>query len=232
MLEVPDSPLLYSTPPTGSGAVTLHEDRTLLIRRQFLTAALATAALPLVPAFAQEEAEAAALPDMVLGDPDAPIEIIEYASMTCPHCATFHTGTLPELKAQWIDTGKAKLVFREFPLDRLALVASAVARCAGPDHYFGFIDVLFETQSTWARAEDPIAAIKQIVRMGGLDPAMVDTCMENQEIIDGIIAVRLEGEQTWDIRSTPSIIINGELHAGDVSFEEIDALLKAAEGDG
>ena len=169
---------------------------------------------------------------MILGNPEAPIEIIEYASMTCPHCAAFHNDTLPQLKAEWIDTGRARLIFREFPLDRLAVVASAVARCSGPDHYFGFIDVLFETQSTWARAEDPVEAIKQIVRMGGLDPAMVDTCMADSVVIDGIIATRIHGEQNYEIKSTPSIIIDGELHAGDMSYEELDAMLREIEDNG
>ncbi len=201
----------------------------MLIRRQFLAAALVAAALPFVSAQAQD---AEPLPDMVLGNPDAPIEIIEYASMTCPHCAAFHNDTMPQLKEEWIDTGRAKLVFREFPLDRLAVVASAVARCAGPEHYFGFIDVLFETQGTWARAEDPIEAIKQIVRMGGLDPAMVDTCISDSGMIDGVIATRLYGEQNYEIKSTPSFIIDGEVHAGDLSYEEMNALLSDLEDNG
>lgn len=185
--------------------------------------------MPLVFAHAQD---AEPLPDMVLGNPDAPIEIIEYASMTCPHCATFHNDTMPQLKAEWLDTGRAKLVFREFPLDRLAVMASAVARCSGPDHYFGFIDVLFETQPTWARAEDPVGAIKQIVRMGGLDPAMVDACVADSAVIDGVIATRIHGEQNYDIQSTPSFVIDGEVHGGDMSFEEMDAILSDLEDNG
>lgn len=206
----------------------------MLIRRQFLAAALVAAALPFVsaPFVSARAQDAEPLPDMVLGNPDAPIEIIEYASMTCPHCAAFHNDTMPQLKEEWIDTGRAKLVFREFPLDRLAVVASAVARCAGPEHYFGFIDVLFETQNTWARAEEPIDAIKQMVRMGGLDPAMVDTCISDSGMIDGVIATRLYGEQNYEIKSTPSFIIDGEVHAGDLTYEEMDALLSELEDNG
>jgi len=205
----------------------------LLKRRQFLAAALVTAGLPLVSARAQEASgEPEPLPDMVLGDPAAPIEIIEYASMTCPHCATFHRETLPELKQAYIDAGKAKLVFREFPLDRLALAAAAVARCAGEERYFSFIDVLFETQERWATAEDPIGTIKQIVHMGGLEPGMVDSCLADQEVIDGILAVRLAGDEQYDIESTPSFIIGGEVHSGSLTFEELDALLQAAGGQG
>jgi len=165
------------------------------------------------------------LPDMIMGDPDAQVEIIEYSSMTCPHCAAFHTQTLPTIKERYIDTGKAKLVFREFPLDRVALTASAVARCAGEDRYFSFVDVLFRTQDQWAHAEDTIGELKKIVRMGGLDPAMVDACLEDQAIIDGILAVRLNGDETYTIRSTPTFIINGDSHPGQMTVEEFEAVL-------
>ena len=176
--------------------------------------------------------EGAPLPDMVLGDPDAPIEIIEYASMTCPHCAAFHMQTLPRLVSHYIEPGRAKLVFREFPLDRVALEVAAVARCAEPEHFFGFIDVLLETQSSWARAEDAMAEVKRILRMGGLDPALVDRCRSDEATIDAIIATRIQGTETYGVRSTPSLVINGELHSGGHSYEDLDAVLRALEGDG
>ena len=199
-----------------------NEDWTLITRRHVFFAAAAVAATPLLirSAWAQE-----ALPDMVMGDPEAPVEIIEYSSMTCPHCAVFHTETLPTIKERYIDTGKAKLVFREFPLDRVALNASAVARCAGPDSYFSFVDVLFRTQVQWSHAEDPTAELKKIVHMGGLDPAMVDACLEDQSIIDGILAVRLNGDQTYEIRSTPTFIINGDSYSGEMTVEQFEEVL-------
>lgn len=186
-------------------------------------AAAAVAAAPLMSrlAWAQE-----LLPDMIMGDPDAPIEIIEYSSMTCPHCAAFQAQTLPAIKERYLDTGKAKLIFREFPLDRVALSASALARCAGPDRFFAFVDVLFRTQDQWAHAEDPTEELKKIVRMGGLDPDMVDSCLADESIIDGILAVRLNGDETYAIRSTPTFIINGESHPGQMTVEEFEAILK------
>jgi protein-disulfide isomerase len=199
----------------------------LLKRRQFITAVAATAALPLVGVRAQDSAP---LPDMILGDPNAPIEIIEYSSMTCPHCAAFHVNTLPELKAQYLDTGRAKLVFREFPLDRVALGVSVIARCMGEERFFDFIDVMFRTQEQWSRSDDPIGEIKKIVRMGGQDPDMVDACLEDQALIDGVLAVRLAGGEQYDISSTPTFIVDGENVPGNMSFEKFDDLLRDLEG--
>lgn len=205
----------------------------MLKRRQFLAAALATAAVPVIRAGADSstttDTQAQPLPDMVLGDPKAPITIIEYASMTCPHCADFEEHTFPELKKAYIDTGKAKLIFREFPLDRLALMAAAVARCSGPDHFFGFVRTLFHTQKDWVRSSDPIGEIKKIVRMGGLDPNMVDTCLKDQSVIDGILAVRLEADKKYKVDATPTFVINGDVYSGAMSFEEMDKILKQHE---
>src|SRR6185312_15839778 len=102
--------------------------------------------------------------DHVLGKADAPITITEYASLTCPHCAEFDRDTLPKIKKNWIDTGKAKLVYRDFPLDQLALRAAMLARCAPPDRYFAFINTLFQSQDTWARSSDPEQALERIGR--------------------------------------------------------------------
>ena len=101
----------------------------------------------------------------ILGNPDAPVTIIEYASLTCPHCAQFHTEVLPELKERYIDPGKVRLIYRDFPLDQMALAAAALAHCAGPERYFSMLDVLFETQSNWAQADDPITAIKRLGKL-------------------------------------------------------------------
>ncbi len=202
-----------------------NEDRKLITRRHVVHAAAAVAVTPLVGKLAWAQ-DVAPLPDMIMGDPDAPIEIIEYSSMTCPHCAAFHTETLPAIKENYLDTGKAKLVFREFPLDRVALTASAVARCIGEDGFFPFVDVLFRTQATWASSQDPVGEMKKLIRMSGKDPALVDACLEDQAVIDGILAVRLEGDQTYDIRSTPTFIINGDSHPGHMSVEEFEAVLE------
>src|SRR5689334_23792973 len=111
--------------------------------------------------------------DHVLGKADAPVTIIEYASLTCPHCAAFDRETLPKLKEKWIDTGKAKLVYRNFPFDKPALQAAMIAACAPSDRYFNFIDVLFQQQQQWATAQDPVAALTRIAKLGGLSDAQV-----------------------------------------------------------
>src|SRR5271168_4105284 len=115
--------------------------------------------------------------DHVLGKADAPITIIEYASLTCPHCAEFNKEVLPEVKAKYIETGKAKLIYRDFPLDQWALRASVLARCAPADKYFGFVDVLFQNQVTWATAKDPMAALEKIGMLGGVSSAQFSACM-------------------------------------------------------
>ena len=102
------------------------------------------------------EGAAAEPQEQILGDPDAPVTIIEYASLTCPHCAQFHNEVLPELKERYIAPGKVRLIYRDFPLDQVALAAAALAHCDGSDRYFSMLDVLFETQRNWARADDPI----------------------------------------------------------------------------
>lgn len=164
--------------------------------------------------------------DRILGDPAAPITVIEYASLTCPHCATFHTQTLPQLKSSYIDKGQVRLVFRDFPLDRLALKASMLARCVPEDRYFAMLDVLFRSQSEWSRAADPIAALSQIGRTAGLDQATIDACLEDQAVQDDIVAGIQAAQAEFQIESTPTIIVNGQKHAGALSFEEMDRILQ------
>lgn len=183
------------------------------------------AALALAWALLAAPARAATVEEQVLGDPAAPVTIIEYASLTCPHCAAFHHSTLPALKERYIDTGKVKLVYRDFPLDQLALQAAVLAHCAGPERYFAFLDALFATQQTWARADDPIAALKQIARLGGLPEAQADACLADTAMQDAILQSRLEGEQKHDIRSTPSLIIDGKTYSGARSIDELAQLI-------
>ena len=194
----------------------------MLKRREVLGLATGAAILPLA-GFGALAGDAAH--DMVLGDWDAPIEIIEYASMTCGYCARFHTDTLPDLKKHYIDTGRARLVFREYPLDRLALAVSALARCAGKDHFFGFIDVLFRTQTQWVQAEDPIEELRSIVRAGGQDPSLVDSCIDDEATVSSILEGMLEAQSTHDVKSTPTLVINGVVIAGTIDFDALDEML-------
>jgi protein-disulfide isomerase len=193
---------------------------------------LAIAALCLTGmAAADVRADVALSPDdHVLGKPDAPITIVEYASLTCPHCAEFDRDTLPKIKEKWIDTGKAKLVFRDFPLDGLALRAAVVARCAPADRYFGYIDVLFHSQRNWATANDPIQALSRIARLGGMSDQQFQSCINNEELQRAVAASRQSAEKNYGVESTPTFFVNGVMmKPGALPFSEFDQALTAAQ---
>jgi protein-disulfide isomerase len=168
-----------------------------------------------------------ALKDRVIGDPAAPITIIEYASLTCPHCANFHADTLPKLEKDWIETGKAKLIYRDYPLDRYAASASMIARCAPTDKYFTFLNAFFAQQKTWSRADDPVKVLTQLAGLGGMSKEDVDACLANEALQDGILQMRLEGQMEYDINSTPSFVIDGKKVA-NLPYEDINELLENA----
>tara|TARA_E500000318_G_scaffold105852_1_gene113221 strand:+ start:1926 stop:2522 length:597 start_codon:yes stop_codon:yes gene_type:complete len=190
---------------------------------------LASAFLIALGVSGTQQAHATEWKERVLGDENAPVTMIEYASLTCPHCAAFHNEVLPELKEKLIDTGKLKLIYRDYPLDGVALRAAAVAQCAGDDRYFGVLSMLFKSQMTWARSEDPVGGIKEVVRFGGMTGDAVDACIANESLIEAIVASRMKGEQEFNISSTPSFIIDGETIAGgrDAEFfiEKVEDLI-------
>ena len=167
----------------------------------------------------------AALAESSIGDANAPVTIIEYSSLTCPHCAAFHTKTLPELKKRYLDTGKVRLVVRDFPLDQIALKAAVIAHCAGPERRPQFIDVFFAQQASWSRANDPVQALKQLAQLGGLSAAQADACLADKSLEDAVLQARLEGQQKFDISSTPTFIIDGKAYAGDQSIEQVAAIV-------
>jgi len=204
------------------------------IQRIFGAMLFAMASLPVLQpgsAAAQTAAPAAnsaadpRLQDMVLGKPDAPVTIIEYASLTCPHCANFHATILPTLKTDYIDTGKVRLIFRDFPLDQLAFAGAALARCSGPERYFSFLEVLFAQQRQWATAPDPRAALVQIGRLGGMSAEQVEACFADQAVGDYILNARLEGNQKFNVSSTPTLIVNDKVLPGVPAMEEFRQLL-------
>ena len=166
--------------------------------------------------------------DRVLGDSDAPVTIIEYSSLTCPHCAEFHQDTLPQIKETWIAEGKAKLVYRHFPLDSLSLRAAAVANCIEGERHFSFLDILFKSQRRWAKASDPIKAIGQMARLAGLSKDKFETCVNDQAEMDRILARRQDGAQTYGVQSTPTLIINGQKVEGARSFKYLSTLIENA----
>ncbi len=160
-----------------------------------------------------------------IGDPAAPVTIIEYSSLTCPHCAAFHNDVLPELKKRYIDTGKVRLLLRDFPLDESALKAAIIAHCAGPARQPSFVEVFFAQQQSWARAKDPIAALKQLARLGGLGADQIDACLADKDLETAVLQARLDGQKQFDVKSTPTFIIDGKVQTGEHSIEAFAAMI-------
>jgi protein-disulfide isomerase len=166
--------------------------------------------------------------DRILGSPDAPITIVEFSSLTCSHCATFHKTTLPRLKQEWIETGKARLVYRDYPLDKPALRAAAWAMCFEGERYFEFLDQLFQNQQEWAQAKDLDIALAQAARRVGMDARTIEDCLSDESIIDRIIKRQVEARENYDIQSTPNFFINGRRVKGALGFEQFKEILEDA----
>ncbi len=166
--------------------------------------------------------------DMIIGAPNAPVTIIEYASLTCPHCAAFHTGTFPRLKQQYVDTGLVRFIFRDFPLDNFAFAAAVVARCAGPERFFGFLEVFFQQQDTWTRGNGEAITnnLRQIARLGGMSDQQFDQCLANRDVQNVVLGHRMQGQNEMNVQGTPTIFINGNRHGGAYSFEVLDQVLR------
>ena len=204
-------------------------------RRQVIGGALALSAaaclaLPPLPALAQTVDMAALLEpgplgQEVLGSADAPVTIVEYASLTCGHCAAFHRQTFPALKEKYIDTGKVRFIMREFPLDPLAAAAFMLSRCAGDGKYYQMIDLFFEKQADWTRTDDPVAALMNLSKQAGFTQESFEACLTNQELLDGVNAVKDRGA-TFGVDSTPTFFVNGQVVRGAKTIGEFDAILE------
>jgi|SRR5579875_1861 protein-disulfide isomerase len=171
-----------------------------------------------------------ALPDIPIGSKDAPVTIIEYASMTCTHCAGFYATTYPDLKSKYIDTGKVRFILREFPLDPLAAAGFMLARCAGDDKRNAIVDLLFAQQRNWAFTNKPLESLAAILKQTGMSQATFDACLKNQDLYNKIAQVHDQAEEKFGVRATPTFFINGkrengEIPPGDLS-KLIDPLLK------
>jgi len=213
-------------------------------RREFClrTAAIAFGAATSAPfnaAWAEETVSTAelmkpdALPDLWLGDDKAPVTLIEYASMTCPHCAHFQEVTFPEIKKRYIDTGKVRYILRDFPLDSLAGAAFVLARCAGKDDkskYYSLVDTLFRQQRQWA-VEKPIPPLLAIAKQAGFTEESFNACLSNQKAWDAMESVRQRAVKDFKVESTPTFFVNGTKVVGALTIEEfakvIDSYLKA-----
>jgi protein-disulfide isomerase len=163
--------------------------------------------------------------DRVLGKADAPITIFEFFSLTCPHCADFAEHTFPKLKAEWIDTGKARLVYRDYPLDRNALKAAMVARCGPPERYPAFVETLFQQQLVWGPQSDPAPALRKIARLGGISDEQFDKCLADDGLSKSIVAGEFEAQKNYGVESTPTFFINGKKLVGAMSYEDFSAEL-------
>ena len=214
----------------------------MIITRRAFTAALSLTGLALLAGFpplrfiaqalAQNAADVAkpmSLPDMALGPANAPVTITEYASMTCPHCAAFNDAVFPKIKVAYIDTGKIRYVFREFPLDIKAAAGSMLSRCiANGDSakYFAVTDLLFRQQSDWV-VKNTTEALSRIGKQAGLSQQQVEACLKDQSLLDKIVADQKYASEVLKVDSTPTFFINGEKIKGETSFEEFDKRIKA-----
>jgi protein-disulfide isomerase len=198
--------------------------------------ALATSALP---AWAQRPKGSAEvpvdelmktgdLPDLALGPDSAKVTIVEYASMTCGHCMHFHTKVFPEIKTKYIDTGKIRFVFREFPLDSRAFAASMLARCAGStEKSLALVGALFDTQEQWAFVkENPTPKLFEIAKQAGFTQESFDKCLTDQKLLDQLTAVHTKGSETFGVNATPTFFINGKRLQAAPVIEEFDKVLE------
>jgi protein-disulfide isomerase len=214
----------------------------LIITRRALTTTLSLTGLAALAGFSPlrlitdamaqsppDVAKPVSLPDMALGPADAAVTITEYASMTCPHCSAFNEQVFPKIKAAYIDTGKIRYVFREFPLDIKAAAGSMLSRCiANGDapKYFAVTDMLFRQQSEWV-AKNTTETLTRIGKQAGLTQQQVETCLKDQSLLDKIAADQKYASEVLKVDSTPTFFINGEKIKGETSFEEFDKRIKS-----
>ncbi len=171
--------------------------------------------------------------EMTLGAEDAPVEIIEYASFTCPHCASFHTGPYKQLKEDYIDTGKVKFIFREVYFDKFGLWASAIARCGGEEKFFGITDLMFKSQKDWARAGSELEIVEELRKIGrlsGMQSEKIESCLQDADKLRALVGWYQQNAEEHGIEATPSFVINGEMHR-NMSYEAMAELIDAELGE-
>lgn len=185
-------------------------------------AGIAAAAMLLIGGGARAE-------EFTLGSPDAPVTVIEYASMSCPHCARFHKTVLPWLKETYIETGTVRIVYRDFPLNRSALYGAVAVHCIERDKAIAMIDFLFLNQADWAFVDDARETLAGLVDQAGLDEDAFRTCLADDALVNRIVQARADAQRNHEIKSTPSFLIDGEVYAGSQSPETLTELIEAAQ---
>jgi len=165
------------------------------------------------------------LGEITMGDPNAPVILVEYASYTCGHCAAFHAVNLPPLKENYIETGKVFYIFREYPLDPVATAASMLARCVSPDKYLQFAEVLFARQQQWAFVQDPRAALAAIARQGGISAGQFEACMTDQPVLDGLREIQRHAQEELQVRATPTLFVNSEKIDGNLPWPALEEII-------
>jgi protein-disulfide isomerase len=209
-----------------------HEEARVFNRWKTLFAALVLASSPMAASHAQDKpaappaaAGASQYREFVLGDPKATVTVIEYASLTCSHCAHFHKDIYPELKKAYIDTGKIKFVFRDFPLDGLAMAGAVLARCAPGDRGSKLIDMMFKNQDTWIRSEKPLEPLKGYAQLAGMSAADVDACLANQDMQKTVRDIQNTASSLYKVQSTPTFFIEDEKIEGAQPFEKFKEII-------
>ena len=169
------------------------------------------------------------LAERVLGKSDAPVTMIEYASLTCPHCADFHKSAYNDIKKEYVDTGKVKFILRHFPLNQLDLAATMMARCLPPERFYGTIELLFRGQESWARDRDPAGALAGVGRLAGMSQKTFEACLQNRPLVEGLMKVRNDGQQKFKIEGTPTFVVNGKkISHGNGDIANFRKILDAA----
>ena len=195
-----------------------------MITRRTTLAALAATPLLGTKSFAQEAIE---VKEMMLGNPDAAVTVMEYASYTCPHCASFHANTYPELKANYIDTNKINFIYRDVYFDLFGLWASMIARC-DETKFFGITDMLYKRQAQWSRAGDAptvVAEMRKIGLLAGLSNEQMDACLNNQPMAEALVARFQETTAADDVNSTPTLFVNGTKYS-NMSYKQLSDLIE------
>ena len=169
-----------------------------------------------------------AMAEKSIGSPSAPVTMIEYSSLTCSHCAAFHTSTLPSIKKDYIDTGKVRMVFWDFPLGNLAMAATMIARCSGQDNYVAMRTALFLSQETWARSDAPFDAIAGIARLSGMSVDDLENCLDDRELLKALEAKAKDASENLGVESTPTFFIEGTMVPGNLPYEDFKDLLDKA----